>query len=142
MLIVSNGDNLHEISKSLLSGINKKIIIFLSSADFAQGEVKVKHTQQVLRRQEVMLGRYNPSVSETNLQAYNKKCYLYLQINSCTKVKQIHFIYRIECVESSYQVSSIFPHSRTIYKCLTFRAKHICSRRQSPVFIRREIRRE
>ena len=42
MQIVSNGDNLHEMSNPV-SGINMKNIINLSSAELAQRVVKVKH---------------------------------------------------------------------------------------------------
>ena len=41
MQIVSNGDNLHEMSNPV-SGKNKKNIINLSSAEYAQRVVKVK----------------------------------------------------------------------------------------------------
>ena len=43
MQIVSNGDNLHEMSKSCCLGKNKKITINLPSAEFAHRVVKVKH---------------------------------------------------------------------------------------------------
>ena len=43
MQIVSNGDNLHEMSNPVCWEKNKKSIIDLLSAELAQGVVKVKY---------------------------------------------------------------------------------------------------
>ena len=51
MQIVSNGDNLHEMS-NLFSGENKKNTFNLSSAEFAQRVIKVKAFIQIFGEKE------------------------------------------------------------------------------------------